>query len=158
MSVENRIDYLKYILAKLRTCSFIDDPEKVFIGETAMVDQWRDEKFPFIQLQIVRNSNMGYGDTFGNLDMDFEIAIQGWVRRPDDNVSDEDMFQILKFQSEVNMLIWDLHCDIQSGLVVIPTFEQLGGFSDAIFDYETFEKTSVFLFNFVGKFYQRDQS
>lgn len=150
-------ELLAWTKANIQTRStVVTDPNNVFIGETDDLLSLNDTHFPRIEIQIVGAPNQDYL-TQRILEKRCQISVQGYLRRPADEIVEQDMFDIADFHHDTEKVIFNIHDQILAGAPGTPTnFTKISGMTEAFVVVELMPKTSSFLFNFTGEFSARD--
>jgi len=148
-------EFFEAVKAKLEVSTFVIDVNNVLVGESYDLLGRPDEEFPRLEFQI-RNI-MGEGYYAQRLqDESLSISIQGFLRRPTDDLTSAEMDKLIDFSQEVRSKIFSFHNDKITGVPVPKGFIQISGFTEMWSEFEIMPRTSTFIFNFTAKFGRHD--
>jgi hypothetical protein len=153
--LSNYAEFFQAVKAKLEQATEIIDVNNVYIGESYDLLGRPNSEFPRLEFQI-RNI-IGEGYYAQRLqDENVSISIQGFLRRGQDDLLQEDMDKLIDFSQEVRSLIFSFHNDKIQGIPVPKGFIQISGYTEMWSEFEIMPKTSTFIFNFAAKFGRHD--
>lgn len=135
--------FLDFIVERLKSeCTFIKNPENIIIGETVGLDLLSDEDFPRIEILIKKDKGNGYiGQRLMNSALRIDIGCH--ARREQDDYTVEDMYENIRFGTEVKKIIYKLHNAKLSGTHVCDGFQQMSGFPEVFYEHEIAPKIST---------------
>ena len=145
MAKEPFADFLNAVLKKHRVSpgsSFATNSDNIVIGESkyGLVDL-PDECFPRIEGLITKLKYDGYTDQ-RIVDQAFRFSIAGHLRRAQDETTDVDMWNAIKWGREIVRYLFLLHEDRIAGNLPCDGFIQIGGYPEVFFEYELFPRTT----------------
>lgn len=148
-------DYIKAIKVKIEQSAFITNSENILIGESFDLLGKPDSEFPRAEYQV-RNM-LGQGYYAQRLqDENVTVSIQGFMRRAQDDLLEQDMVDIINFGQEIRSLIYSFNNDKVSGNTVPKGFVQMDGYPEMWAEFEIMPKTSTFILNITAKFGRHD--
>ena len=146
MADDSIVTMLKAVQTKLRTASLILDPANVILGEKDphSLEAFDDDQYPRLETLITKLRINDYPDQ-KTLDQDFRISTAGYLRRAEHEFTEQDMYDIMNFGTEVTSLLFSFNDDALAGFPPTDGFLFVGGFSDLFMEPEFITKTAAFI-------------
>lgn len=150
-------NYLDALEAKFQESTFATTAANVVVGESIdLMGLARDTaNFPRLEILITKDKASGYGSQ-RNIDFDFRYSVAGYIRRESDDVSTQDMKNIMNFGTEIRALNYQFLDEKQQGNPPCVGFSRLGEYPETFYEFELFPKITAFIFEMNALLYLSD--
>ena len=144
-------DIFAYIENKLKTeVPLVTDPNNVvsFEEDGYELDALDDSAYPRLNLTIIKSRGEGYVDQYSE-DESFRLQICGFIRRPNEARSGQDLIDIMDFAEEAKAIRGKINAETISQPVGFPKdILFVESFTDCFYDREFATRVAVFIYLF----------
>jgi hypothetical protein len=142
---------------KLKTHSAITNPDNVKIGESLDLLALDDSEFPRFEIRPLDNLGKGRPSQ-REINRDYSVMVTGYVKRPSEEVTDDDALAITDMGEELRTLIYGLIDDNTTITPPCDNFTGIDPYSVLQYDWELMGQFSTVIFGFRVEIYQNDTS
>ena len=138
--------YMKALVLKIQNnCPFITDPTNVMVGELAEHESLPDAKFPRVEIIVTKLIGSRYIDQY-NVEKTFRLNVFGILKRPTDAIVDQDVYNLTRFASNVESLVFSFNTDKINGVEPSPYFVQVEAYGEIFVENEVIPRLGAFEF------------